>query len=55
MAMAYLFTHFEMENYHTNEEDIVSANDLGAPFPKRDSKGLRVKVCRIKDAAVATA
>ncbi|KAL9484575.1 hypothetical protein ACSS6W_003364 [Trichoderma asperelloides] len=42
IAIAYIFTHFGVENSGTTKDDLISAHDLGAPFPKRDSKGLQV-------------
>ncbi|EHK40826.1 hypothetical protein TRIATDRAFT_32157 [Trichoderma atroviride IMI 206040] len=42
IAIAYIFTHFNVENNGTTKEDLISVHDLGAPFPKRDSKGLQV-------------
>ncbi|KAL7947649.1 cytochrome P450 [Trichoderma barbatum] len=42
IAIAYIFTHYTVVNSGTTKEDLVSMHDLGAPFPKRDSKGLQV-------------
>ncbi|KAL6908431.1 cytochrome P450 [Trichoderma evansii] len=42
IAVAYIFTNFDVENSGTTKDDLISAHDLGAPFPKRDSKGLQV-------------
>jgi hypothetical protein len=42
IAIAYIFTHFNVENSGTTKDDLISVHDLGAPFPKRDSKGLQV-------------
>ncbi|UKZ87887.1 uncharacterized protein TrAFT101_003659 [Trichoderma asperellum] len=42
IAIAYIFTHFDVDNNGTIKDDLISAHDLGAPFPKRDSKGLQV-------------
>ncbi|KAK1250433.1 hypothetical protein MKX08_010436 [Trichoderma sp. CBMAI-0020] len=42
IVIAYIFTHFDVKNNGTTKEDLISVHDLGAPFPKRDSKGLQV-------------
>lgn len=42
IAIAYIFTHYTVINSDTTEDDLVSKHDLGAPFPKKDSKGLQV-------------
>ncbi|KAL7798942.1 cytochrome P450 [Trichoderma afarasin] len=42
IAIAYIFTHYTVINSDTTEDDLVSKHDLGAPFPKQDSKGLQV-------------
>jgi hypothetical protein len=47
MALAYIFLRFEVTNFHTVEDDLKSANDLGAPFPRQSSEGLRVKLRRL--------
>lgn len=42
IALAYIFTRFDVANNGTAKEDLISVHDLGAPFPKRDSMGLQV-------------
>lgn len=44
ITLAYLFTHFEFFDLETNLDDLISEHDLGAPFPKADSRGLLVKL-----------
>ncbi|KAL7934771.1 cytochrome P450 [Trichoderma chlorosporum] len=42
IAIAYILTHYTASNFETTKDDLVSKHDLGAPFPKQDSKGLQV-------------
>ncbi len=47
MTLAYLVLRYNITSYETVEDDIISVNDLGAPFPKSSSKGLQVKLSPI--------
>jgi hypothetical protein len=42
MTLAYMFSRFEFIRFDATVDDIQSAHDLGAPFPRRDARGLRV-------------
>ncbi|KAH8810970.1 cytochrome P450 [Xylogone sp. PMI_703] len=48
MTIAFIFLHFEFVGVNATLDDMQSANDLGAPFPRRDSKGLEVVLRAIK-------
>lgn len=42
MVIASLFRFFDFELYETDFSDIELAHDYFLPFPKHDSKGVRV-------------
>ncbi|PTB62735.1 cytochrome P450 [Trichoderma citrinoviride] len=44
ITIAHILLKFEIKNCGTISADLVSVHDLGAPFPKHDSKGLQVKL-----------
>lgn len=44
IALAMVFTRFDFELYETDISDVKLAHDYFIPFPKQDSKGIRVKV-----------
>jgi hypothetical protein len=44
LTLAAMFRYFEFELYETDESDVELAHDFFLPFPRLDSKGIRVIV-----------
>jgi hypothetical protein len=44
LTLAATFRYFDLELYETDETDVKLAHDFFLPFPKLDSKGIRVIV-----------
>jgi hypothetical protein len=46
LALAAVFRRFDMELFDTDVSDVRLQHDMFIPFPKLDSKGVRVKVVK---------
>jgi dihydroneopterin aldolase len=44
LTIAGIFRQYELELFETSVEDIKMAHDFFSPFPRLDSKGVRVRV-----------
>ena len=44
IAIAMVFTRFEFELFETDESDVKMEHAYLVPYPKWDSKGIRVKI-----------
>jgi hypothetical protein len=49
IGLATFFRRFRSQLYETDISDIELKHDFGAPSPKLDSKGVRVKIVGVED------
>ena len=46
LGLAHVFRKFQLELYDTDRSDVVMLHDFFLPCPKKDTKGVRVRVVK---------